>query len=81
MTELTLLMRLQFSLWLNCFVAYTKCIATLWRHLIYYEMLSCYYVVVIYIQKPIARHSVVLLPYLSEERFIMGIQYIHVEYG
>ena len=65
MTELTLLIRAQFSLWLNC-----------------YEMLSCYYVVVyIYRQKLITRHSVVLLPYLSEELFIMGIQYIHVEYG
>ena len=32
-----------------------------------YEMLSCYYVAVIYRQKPITRHSVVLLPYLSEE--------------
>ena len=51
--------------WLNC-----------------YEML-CYYVIVIYRQKPITRRSVVLLPYLSEElfNFIMGIQYIHVEYG
>ena len=64
MTELTLLIRSQFSLWLNC-----------------YEMLSCYYGVVIYRQKPITRHSVVLLPYLSEKRFILGIQYIHVEYG
>ena len=64
MTELTLLIRLQFSLWLN-----------------YYEMLSCYYVVVIYRQKPITRHSVVLLPYLSEDLFIMGIQYLHVKYG
>ena len=36
---------------------------------------------VIYRQKPITRHSVVLLPYLAEELFIMGIQYIHVEYG
>ena len=64
MTELTLLIRSQFSLWLNC-----------------YEMLSRYYVVAIYRQKPITRHSVVLLPYLSKELFIMGIQYIHVEYG
>ena len=44
-------------------------------------MLSRYYVVAIYRQKPITRHSVVLLPYLSKELFIMGIQYIHVEYG
>ena len=64
MTGLTLLIRSQFSLWLNC-----------------YEMLSCYYVVVIYRQKPITTETVVLLPYLSEELFIMGIQYIHVEYG
>ena len=64
MTELALLIRSQFSLWLNC-----------------YEMLSYIYVVVIYRQKPIKRHSVVLLPYLSEELFIMGIQHIHVEYG
>ena len=47
---------------------------SLWLN--FYEM-----VVVIYRQKPITRHSVVLLPYLSEELFIMGIQYIHVEYG
>ena len=44
-------------------------------------VMKCYYVVVIYRQKPITRHSVVLLPYLSEELFIMEIQYIHVEYG
>ena len=31
--------------------------------------------------KPITKYSVVLLPYLSEEHFIMGIQYIPVEYG
>ena len=63
MTELTLLIRSQFSLWLNC-----------------YEMLSCYYAVVRYRQKPITEHSVVLLQYLSEDRFIVRIQYIHVKY-
>ena len=64
MTELTLFIRSQFLLWLNC-----------------YEMLSCSYVVVIYRQKPITRHSVVLLPYLSEELIVIGIQSINVEYG
>ena len=38
-------------------------------------------VMAIYRQKSITRHSVELLRWLSEELFIMTIQYIHVEYG
>ena len=41
--------------------------------------MKCYHVIMLL--KPITRHSVALLSYLSEEHYIMGIHYIYVEYG
>ena len=35
----------------------------------------------IYREKPITRYSAEHLRWLSDELFIMGIQYFHIEYG